>query len=415
MQAEIITIGDELLLGQTVDTNSAWMGEELRKKGVSVNRIVSISDRPSEISAALDEALSRVDLVLVTGGLGPTRDDVTKHTLADYFNTDLVLDQDVLDRITAWFEGRKLKMLPPNCDQALLPESCVILPNPRGTAMGMWFDTLREGKDKVVVSMPGVPYEMKGLMEEEVMPRVESKWSLPVRYQKTVLTQGIGESFLSAIVHDWEEGLESRGIGIAYLPAPGQVRIRLSSIGEDADSRVDDAMKELLDQAGEHVVAEDGMSLEEALIAALGRAEASLSTAESCTGGSIAARLTAIPGASAVFEGSIVAYANGIKTHVLGVDAQLIEAHGAVSEEVVRAMAEGVRKAMKTTYALATSGIAGPGGATPTKAVGTIWIALASPKGTHTRCLQLGNHRGRNIARTALECMGWLLRELRSA
>ena len=415
MQAEIITIGDELLLGQTVDTNSAWMGDELRQKGAAVNRVVSISDRPSEIKSALDEALLRVDFVLVTGGLGPTRDDVTKHTLADYFDTELVLNQPVLDRITAWFEGRGLKMLPSNRDQALLPEACLVLPNPRGTAMGMWFDTQRGGREKVVVSMPGVPYEMKGLMEEEVLPRMQSKWSLPIRYQRTVLTQGIGESFLSSIVHEWEERLESRGIGIAYLPAPGQVRLRLSATGEHARSLVDDAMNEFLNQAGEHVVADEGMTLEEALVAALGRAGANLSTAESCTGGSIAARLTAIPGSSAVFEGSIVAYANAVKINSLGVDAQLIKSHGAVSEEVVRAMAEGARTRLGTTYALATSGIAGPGGGTASKPVGTIWIALASSNGTSSRCLQLGNHRGRNVARTALECMGWLLRELRSA
>ena len=413
MIAEIITVGDELLLGQTVDTNSAWMGQELTKYGIALHRITSISDEANEINRALNEALSRVDLVLMTGGLGPTRDDITKEVLATYFATKLVRDEAVLARITAWFEGRGLPMLPVNVDQAMLPADCTVLPNPRGTAMGMWFDERRNGKDQVVVSMPGVPYEMKGLMVEEVIPKVLAKWTLPVRYHRTALTQGVGESFLSAQVADWEEALAEKGIHIAYLPAPGQVRVRLSAMGLDAKANVDRAFSEFLSLAGDHIVAEEDNPLAEVLVKALADAGATISTAESCTGGTLASRITAISGSSAVFEGGVVAYANEVKFRMLGVSKAELQTHGAVSEQVVRQMAEGAREKFSTTYALATSGIAGPTGGTPDKPVGTIWIALASEKTTQTRLLQLGNHRGRNIDRTVLECLAWLVRTLK--
>lgn len=416
MLAEVITVGDELLLGQTVDTNSAWMGEVLAAHGVALHRITSISDDAREIVAALDEARSRVDLILMTGGLGPTRDDITKHTLAEYFGMTLIMHEEVLLGITKWFAGRGLPMLPVNEAQAMLPDGCTVLPNPRGTAAGMWFDTEFEGRSQVIISMPGVPYEMKGLVKDEVVPRVLAKWSLPTRYHRTVLTQGIGESYLSKVVHDWEEGLADRGVSIAYLPAPGQVRVRLSAVSEeanDARARVDSAMTDFLKLAGEHVVAEEDVSVAEALVNQLIQANATVATAESCTGGNIASAITAVPGSSAVFEGSVVAYANAVKVAALGVDPASIERDGAVSESVVTAMAEGVRASMGTTYALATSGIAGPGGGTPDKPVGTIWIALAGPQGTKARLLQLGSHRGRNVQRTTLECLAWLIRELR--
>ena len=417
MLAEVITVGDELLLGQTVDTNSAWMGEILAANGIALHRITSISDDAEEIVAALNEARSRVDLILMTGGLGPTRDDITKHTLADYFGMSLEMHHEVLRGITEWFAGRGLPMLPVNEAQAMLPDGCTVLPNPRGTAAGMWFDAEWEDRRQVIISMPGVPYEMKGLVTDEVLPRVQAKWSLPTRYHRTVLTQGIGESYLSKVVHDWEEGLADRGVSIAYLPAPGQVRVRLSAVSEDAldaQGRVDSAMDAFLELAGEHVVAEEDVSVAEALVRQLIGAGATLSTAESCTGGSVASAITAVAGSSAVFEGSVVAYANAVKVAALGVDPAWIERDGAVSETVVTAMAEGIRKSMGTTYGLATSGIAGPGGGTPTKPVGTIWIALATPSGTKARLLKLGNHRGRNVRRTVLECLAWLIRELRA-
>lgn len=417
MLAEVITIGDELLLGQTVDTNSAWMGEVLAANGVALHRITSISDQADEIVAALNEARSRVDLVLMTGGLGPTRDDITKHTLTEYFGMSLAMNHEVLRGITAWFAGRGLPMLPVNEAQAMLPDGCTVLPNPRGTAAGMWFEVEKEGRSQVIISMPGVPYEMKGLVEDEVLPGVKAKWSLPTRYHRTVLTQGIGESYLSKVVHDWEEGLADRGVGIAYLPAPGQVRVRLSAVSDGAESvqdRVDEAMADFLKLAGEHVVAEEDVTVAEALVQQLIAAGATISTAESCTGGSIASAITGVAGSSAVFEGSVVAYANSVKVAALGVDAASIERYGAVSEAVVTAMAKGIRTSMGTTYGLATSGVAGPGGGTPDKPVGTIWIALATPSGTKARLLQLGNHRGRNVRRTVLECLAWLIREVRT-
>lgn len=416
MLAEVITIGDELLLGQTVDTNSAWMGGVLASHGIALHRITSISDNAAEIVAALDEALERVDLILMTGGLGPTRDDITKETLADYFGMPLEMNQTVLRNITAWFEGRGLPMLPVNEAQAMLPRDCTVLPNPRGTAMGMWFETTDRGRDQVVISMPGVPYEMKGLVLEEVLPRVQSKWALPTRYHRTVLTQGIGESYLSEIVDEWEEGLSVRGVSIAYLPAPGQVRVRLSAASPDAADakrRVDDAMHAFMALAGDHVIAEEDVSAAEALVRLLAKRGATLATAESCTGGSIASAVTSVAGSSAVFEGAVVAYANAVKVAALGVDPQSIERDGAVSESVVTAMANGARATMGTTYALATSGIAGPGGGTPDKPVGTIWIALATPNGTEARCLKLGKDRGRNVDRTVLECLAWLIRTAR--
>lgn len=417
MLAEVITIGDELLLGQTVDTNSAWMGEVLAANGVALHRITSISDQADEIVAALNEARSRVDLVLMTGGLGPTRDDITKHTLTEYFGMSLAMNHEVLQGITTWFAGRGLPMLPVNEAQAMLPDGCTVLPNPRGTAAGMWFEVEKEGRSQVIISMPGVPYEMKGLVEDEVLPRVKAKWSLPTRYHRTVLTQGIGESYLSKVVHNWEEGLANRGVGIAYLPAPGQVRVRLSAVSDGSGNvqhRVDEAMADFLKLAGEHVVAEEDVTVAEALVKQLITAGATVSTAESCTGGSIASAITGVAGSSAVFEGSVVAYGNSVKVVALGVDAASIERCGAVSEAVVTAMAEGIRTSMGTTYGLATSGVAGPGGGTPEKPVGTIWIALATPSGTKARLLQLGNHRGRNVRRTVLECLAWLIREVRT-
>ena len=417
MLAEVITVGDELLLGQTVDTNSAWMGEVFATHGIALRRITSISDNAEEIVAALDEARVRVDLVLMTGGLGPTRDDITKQTLANYFGMELQMNDEVLQRISAWFHGRGLPMLRVNEAQAMLPAGCTVLPNPRGTAMGMWFEASWDGRSQVVISMPGVPYEMKGLVEEEVMPRVLAKWELPTRYHRTVLTQGIGESYLSKIVHDWEEGLAQNGVSIAYLPAPGQVRVRLSAVstGEgDAQRRVDAAMETFLSLAGEHVVADGDTSVAAALVELLTQRGETLTTAESCTGGAMAAAVTSVAGSSAMFEGAVVAYANAVKVNALGVNASDIERDGAVSESVVTAMAEGARQRMGTTYALAASGIAGPGGGTPDKPVGTIWIALATPDSTEARGLKLGSHRGRNVQHTVLECLAWVLRTARS-
>ena len=345
------------------------------------------------------------------GGLGPTRDDITKETLADYFGTHLRMDEAVLLRITNWFAGRGFEMLEVNRHQAMLPESCDVLINPRGTAMGMWFE--RAADQKVVVSMPGVPYEMKGLMEEEVLPRVDEHWSLPTRYHRTILTQGVGESYLSELVWDWEEGLESRGVSIAYLPAPGQVRVRLGSVNVDAEvakSQVESAVAAFLALAGDHVVSDQDEALGAAVVRCLTERKATLATAESCTGGAIAASITAVPGSSAMFLGSVVAYDNRIKQSLLGVSEEALESHGAVSEAVVRQMAEGAKKRLGTDYALATSGVAGPSGGSIEKPVGTVWMALAGPNGVESKCLNVGNNRTRNIERSVREALAWIIR-----
>ena len=287
MLAEIITVGDELLLGQTIDTNSAWMGEKLALAGIAVERITTLSDEPAALVAALDLALESKGLVLITGGLGPTVDDRTKQVLSTYFKAPLVQNDEVLADITHWFSSRGFPMLPSNVDQALLPDTCEVLPNPQGTAQGMWFTV--EGTDQVVVSMPGVPYEMKGIMEDEVIPRLVARFSLPTRYHRTVLTQGIGESFLSQHVASWEVGLVNRGVSIAYLPAPGQVRVRLSAVSENRDEAVRLVEQELADfksRCGEWIVSDvEGESLAEAVVRLYTDEGMTFAVAESCTGG----------------------------------------------------------------------------------------------------------------------------------
>ncbi len=306
-------------------------------------------------------------------------------------------------------------MLPSNVDQALLPDTCEVLPNPQGTAQGMWFTV--EGTDQVVVSMPGVPYEMKGIMEDEVIPRLVARFSLPTRYHRTVLTQGIGESFLSQHVASWEVGLVNRGVSIAYLPAPGQVRVRLSAVSENRDEAVRLVEQELADfksRCGEWIVSDvEGESLAEAVVRLYTDEGMTFAVAESCTGGAIAASITAIPGSSACFVGGVVSYVNQVKINLLGVSPDVLEAHGAVSESVVKEMVEGALRNTGADFALATSGIAGPGGGSEQTPVGTIWIAVAGPNGVEARLLHFGQNRIRNIEKTRLEGQAWLLRKLK--
>ena len=415
MLAEIITVGDELLLGQTIDTNSAWMGEKLSLAGIAVERITTLSDEPAALVAALDLALESKGLVLITGGLGPTVDDRTKQVLSTYFKAPLVQNDEVLADITHWFSSRGFPMLPSNVDQALLPDTCEVLPNPQGTAQGMWFTV--EGTDQVVVSMPGVPYEMKGIMVDEVIPRLVARFSLPTRYHRTVLTQGIGESFLSQHVASWEVGLVNRGVSIAYLPAPGQVRVRLSCVSEIRDEAILRVEQELSDfklLCGEWIVSDvEGESLAEAVVRLYTDEGITFAVAESCTGGAIAASITAIPGSSICFVGGVVSYVNQVKINLLGVSLDTLEAHGAVSESVVKEMAEGALRTTGADFALATSGIAGPGGGSEHIPVGTIWIAIAGPNGVEARLLNFGQNRIRNIEKTRLEGQAWLLRKLK--
>lgn len=407
---EIITIGDELLIGQVIDTNSAWIGQQLNAMGIRVHQITSVSDRQEHILSALDEAKRRAEVVLITGGLGPTKDDITKKTLCTYFGAGLRFDEAVYANIERLFRERGREVTPTNRMQAEVPDNCTVLPNPRGTAAGMWFE-----QDGVVfISMPGVPFEMKAIMEQEVLPRLKQRFALPPVLHRTVLTQGIGESMLSDRLEAWETALPPF-IRLAYLPSPGTVRLRMTASGKSEDE-LRAALQEqedlLLPQIASHVYGFDDDTLEEVVGRLLTAAGKSVGTAESCTGGYIAHRITSVPGSSAYYKGSIVPYAYEEKEKHLGIPAELLNRHGAVSEPVIRMMAENARVFLDVDYAIATSGIAGPGGATPEKPVGTVWIAVSGPDGTESRLLQLGKGRERVIRETALYALELLRKRL---
>lgn len=411
MFAEIITIGDEILIGQVIDSNSAWIAQQLNQTGIRVHQITSISDSREHIFESLDRAFERSNLILTTGGLGPTRDDITKRTLADYFDTQLVMDEATLERVKTLFANRGVAMPEVNRYQAMVPANCTSIPNLQGTAPGMWFE--RDGK--VLISMPGVPYEMKGMMERELIPRIRTFFETPFVYHRTVLTQGVGESTLMGMINKWEDSLADVSIKLAYLPSPGIVRLRLSATGEDEQglqTRVDRKVQELEELIPEHIFGYETETLELVVGRLLRERGKTLSTAESCTGGYIAHLITSIPGSSAYFQGSVVSYANAVKEGQLQVDPVAIESHGAVSEEVVRQMAEGAIQNLRTDYAIATSGIAGPDGARPGKPVGTVWIAVAGPQRTVAQRYQFGEHRERTIRKTALTGLNMLRKEI---
>jgi nicotinamide-nucleotide amidase len=398
IHAEILTIGDEILFGQITDTNTQWIGSELTGIGIQPTRKTSVGDKASDILAALAEALQRADVLIITGGLGPTKDDITKHTLCRFFNTDLEINEDALALVTEFFRKRGREITDLNRQQAALPRTCTYLQNDWGTAPGMWF----EQDGKVVVSLPGVPFEMKNLMTHRVLPRLKAYFSTPIIKHRVIRTIGIGESFLAETIETWEDSLPAH-IKLAYLPHFGQVRLRLTGTGTNEaqlDSELDYEVNRVLPQIEKFVYGFDTDEMESIIGELLMAQNATLTTAESCTGGYVAHRLTSIPGASRYYTGSIVAYDNAIKINTLGVPEALLLEHGAVSEQVVVAMAEGVRKLMASTYAVATSGIAGPDGGTDQKPVGTIWIACATPDRTVTRLLTLSNHRTVNIELT---------------
>ena len=403
MRVKLLSIGDELLLGQTVNTNAAWMGRALTDEGWRVIGVVSLPDTPEDIKRELDLALGQAEVVLVTGGLGPTKDDLTKHVLAEHFGTQLVMHEDIAASIQTWFESRNVPFLEVNRLQAMLPEACTVLPNPLGTASGMWFE--RPG-GKVVVSMPGVPYEMEGLMTQEVLPRLRRHFEVPTTLYETVVTAGIGESSLAALVAEWEDALPSKGVSIAYLPSPGQVKVRLGVQGP-AEERtrlaalLNDEVVAFVAQAQRHVIGRGRSGLPEAVLSQLRASSQTLCTAESCTGGTVASMLTAVPGASASMMGAVVAYDNGVKVNQLGVSRDDLDAHGAVSETVVKAMARGAKALMGTDWAISTSGIAGPSGGTPEKPVGTVWMAISGPDGEAAWCHRFGSQRERIVQRAS--------------
>ena len=410
VRAEIITIGDEILYGQILDTNTQWISLELDKLGIKTIRKSSVGDQASEITQILQEASSRADIVFITGGLGPTKDDLTKKVLADFFNCGLAMHPEALQDVTEFFAKRGRELSNINRDQALLPTKAQFVPNKQGTAPCMWF----EEKGVIWVSMPGVPFEMKAIMETEVLPRVIKHFKTPVIFHKVIKTVGIGESYLSDLIQEWELSLPSH-IKLAYLPSLGIVKLRLTAFGDDLDSLSADVETELarvMPLISSFVFGYEKEELAEVVGHILRKTKTSLGVAESCTGGHLAHQFTQISGSSDYFTGGIVSYANQIKMEQLGVSASILSEFGAVSEPCIRAMAEGARKVLGTTYALATSGIAGPTGGTEEKPVGTVWIALAHPEGVITRKLQLAGTRMQNIHMTSLASINLLRRFL---
>ncbi len=410
MKAEIINIGDELLIGQVVNTNASWMAETLNKWGIQTVRITVIADRKEEIVQAFDDASVRADVILISGGLGPTKDDITKQTLAEYFDSEMVFHEPTFKQVETIFKARNFPVNEINRQQALIPDKCTPLFNKNGTAPGMWFE--RAGK--VYVSMPGVPFEMKPMLTEQVLPKLREKFRLGHIYHKTVMTTGIPESMLAERIEAWENSLPDH-IKLAYLPQPGIVRLRLTASGDDKkvlEEEVNRYCRKLHTLIPEVIFGYDDISLEEVVGKLLVKSGKTVATAESCTGGYISHLITSIPGSSRYFKGGIVSYANEVKAAMLKVPEKLLEQYGAVSKEVVEAMAAGARKQIETHYALAVSGIAGPDGGTKEKPVGTVWIALATPEKVLSQKFHFGEHRGRNIRRSALAALNMLRLEL---
>ena len=408
--AEVITIGDELLYGQTLDTNTQWMGQELNRVGIKISRKVAIGDRREDILSALDEARARADIILITGGLGPTKDDITKTTLADYFDTPVTLHPQALADLKALFAQRNYPLTALNEQQAALPERCEMVPNTMGTAPGMWF----EQDGKVFVSMPGVPYEMKAMMTATVLPRLQETFALPVIFHQMIQTVGIGESWLSEKIADWEAALPEH-IRLAYLPSFGKVKLRLTATGDnllDLEEAVAEQVRAVEPLIEQYIFGYGDVSLEEAIGRDLLSAKKTLALAESCTGGFVAHRVTSVPGSSRYFRGGLIPYDNALKMNPLGVKEATLRQHGAVSEATVRAMAENVRQVLGADVGLATSGIAGPGGGSAEKPVGTIWIALADASTTVAKKLTLGSDRRVNIERTSVAVLNLLRQHL---
>ena len=396
MKAEIITIGDELLIGQVVDTNSAWMAERLNEAGISLHQITSVHDDREHILHALDEAFARVDIVLTTGGLGPTKDDITKHVLCEYFHTTLVEDLRVREHIHTLYKERPEVLNRLTATQWLVPQSAEILTNRVGSAPIMVLEKEVRGEvlRKYLIAMPGVPYEMQVAMQEQVMPYIEAIRRLGDKARgqvihRTILLAGIPESTLAIRIEEWEDALP-QSMHLAYLPKDGTIRLRLSTYGEATAEEMDSQIATLLPLIKDYVIALEDKPLEAILGELLKQKNSTIATAESCTGGRLAAALNAQSGSSEYYMGSVVAYANEVKEQVLGVEHDTLINHGAVSEQTVREMAEGVRHLMHTDYAIATSGIAGPTGGTEDKPVGTVWIAWATPQGTVAERYQFG-------------------------
>ena len=410
MKAAIITIGDELLIGQTTDTNSAWMGAELSKSGFDVYRITSVHDRREDIIYALNEAAGKTDVVLITGGLGPTSDDITKQTLCEFFNTHLVMNYEVLSMIEVMMSHRNFPMNDKNRRQAEVPESCRVLKNAAGTAPGMWF----EKNSTIYISMPGVPHEMKYLMKELVLPELNQRFTSQIIIHRNIMTYGTFESKLADILADFESGLPEN-IKLAYLPASGVIKLRLTGTGSEHDhllNLINEQVRKLYATIPEFIYGEDEESLEMVIGKLLMAKDKTVVTAESCTGGEISHLITSVPGSSVYYKGSVIAYSNSVKTQLLGVQDYILTRYGSVSENTAKEMAVGARNLFNTDFAISTSGIAGPDGGTEAKPVGTVWIAVASERGTVCEKRVFGNDRITNITRFSLAALNLLRKQI---
>ena len=407
MRAEIITIGDELLIGQVVDTNSAWMAERLNECGIELFQVTSVHDNREHIIAALDEAFGRADIVLTTGGLGPTKDDITKHVLCEYFGTHLIEDYHVRAHIHELYKERPDVLNRLTATQWLVPECAEILPNRVGSAPLMIF---HKG-NKILASMPGVPYEMKIAMEEQILPYIGRQSASIIH--KTLQVNGIPESSLAILLENYENEMPS-DLHLAYLPKDGIIRLRLSSYGGMTEEEIEKWFSRLKELTKDYLIADTDEPLEVIVGQLLKERGATISTAESCTGGKLASLLNKHAGSSAFYWGSVISYDNSVKEQVLNVPEEIIKACGVVSEEVVRAMAESIRKQIGTDYGIATSGIAGPSGGSEEKPVGTVWMAWATPKGTYAECFHLGKLREQITDRACMKALIGLLKILKN-
>lgn len=412
MKATIITIGDEILIGQIVDTNSVSIAKKLNAIGITISEKLSIGDTREAIVSTIDRALKATDILVITGGLGPTKDDITKHTLAQIFNSELVYNEAEGEHVKSLLARRGIEFTDLNRGQAMLPACCTVLHNAHGTAPGMWFE--RDGK--VIVSLPGVPFEMEHLMDDEVIPRLKARFELKAIVHRTLITRGIPESILAARIAEWEDALPSH-LHLAYLPAPNVVRLRLSAYdveGAATEEEITAQFDTLRSIIGDNIVGYEGSSVEQQIHEILTARGEKLAVAESCTGGTIASKFTAMAGASAYFMAGVVSYSNEAKHDILGVSWDSLNAYGAVSEQVAREMAEGVRRVSHADYAIATTGIAGPGGGSAEKPVGTVWMAVATPTKTIAVMRNSGTDRSQIISRASAYAIEMLYNELKT-
>ncbi len=405
---DILSIGDELLIGQTVNTNASWLGMKCNQLGMQVRRIIAIPDNREAIIREIETSLLESQVTFVTGGLGPTKDDITKKTIADFFHDELVRDMDTYRRVQAFFAKRNLPLLESNDGQSMVPSKCTVIPNHQGTAPGMWM----EQNGHVMISMPGVPYEMQAMVEETILPLIQKKFEIPTIIHQTLMTIGAGESFIAEQLKDFENEIELDGISLAYLPSPGSVKLRLSKYGvwekEEVSVKIKERAAQIQSILGQIVFSDREMSIYKKIAELCQSQNKTLSVAESCTGGALQSAFTAEAGASNFFKGGTTTYWVETKVDILGIDKNLIDTHGVVSEQVAMAMAQACQKKMNTDFSIATTGYAGPDSPDPSVPVGTICIAVSDGDSVFAKTLHLGNNRQRNIQNTCLQAANLL-------